>query len=133
MIRKIGIVVLLLFVLLGCSRKRLPKFSVITTDDELLYVDRVSVNPGIFPLGTRFKVGTAHGVTWIEKDLSGVKDIYFFHGGDQQDRACNTIITYSDKSDDMARCDPASVLICESVRGREEIPFTKITSISRNK
>jgi len=133
MTKKIFVMVLVLCALSGCSHKRLPKFTVMTMDEKLLYVDSVSVNPGLFPLGARFKVGTPHGETWIEKDLTGVKDIYFLHGADQQDRACNSIITYSDKSNDVARCDPGMVLICESARGREEIPFTKILSISRNK
>lgn len=133
MTKKIVVMLLVLCAQSGCSHKRLPKFTVMTVDEKLLYVDSVSVNPGIFPLGTRFKVGTPHGETWIEKDLTGVKDIYFLHGADQRYPECNTIITYSDKSYDFARCDPGMVLICESVRGREEIPFTKIADISRNK
>lgn len=133
MTKKIVVMLLVLCALLGCSHKRRPRFTVMTMDKKLLYVDSVSVNPGIFPLGTGFKVYTPHGETWIEKDLTGVKDIYFLHGADQRYPECNTIITYSDKSDGWVRCDPGMVLICESARGREEIPFTKIFSISRNK
>ena len=104
--KQIVVVLIILCALSGCSHKRRSKFTVTTTDNKLLYVDSVSVNPGIFPLGTSFKVYTPHGETWIEKDLTGVKYILFYHGRDQQDRACNTIITYSDKSDVVARCDP---------------------------
>lgn len=132
MTKKIIVMLLVLCALSGCSHKRRFKFAVTTTDNQVLYVDSVSVNPGFFSLGARFKVGTPHGESWIEKDLTGVKDIYFLHGADQRNPECNTLITYSDKSTGIARCDPGMVLICESVRGREEILFSKIFSIWRN-
>ncbi len=63
MTKELGVMFLVLCVLSGCSRKRLPKFTVLTTYDKLLYVDRVYVNPGFFPFGTRFEVGTSNTET----------------------------------------------------------------------